>query len=224
MRLAEHTRRAHRRPTKPAAITGLPDVTVHDLYALYPDFMIDARREQALLLEHDALVLQANGVRTVVLDHDAGQIDALRQYGLKVNYGDASRPDLLEAAGARDAKVLLIAIDDREKALALIETARKLIDISREARAEIANVLAADRGEVARARIRPGTRRSATTLEPAPRYIDSPAQAQSPQTTTKKSALSPRALNSPCTCWPTLVRTSSTVRPSITPMTVGPGR
>jgi glutathione-regulated potassium-efflux system ancillary protein KefG len=41
-----------------ASITGLPDVTVHDLYAEYPDFMIDVRREQALLLEHDVLVLQ----------------------------------------------------------------------------------------------------------------------------------------------------------------------
>ena len=41
-----------------AAISGLDGVTVRDLYALYPSFMIDARREQALLLEHDILVLQ----------------------------------------------------------------------------------------------------------------------------------------------------------------------
>jgi glutathione-regulated potassium-efflux system ancillary protein KefG len=41
-----------------AAVAGLTDITVRDLYAVYPDFMIDARREQALLLEHDALVLQ----------------------------------------------------------------------------------------------------------------------------------------------------------------------
>jgi glutathione-regulated potassium-efflux system ancillary protein KefG len=41
-----------------AAIAGLPDITVRDLYAVYPDFMIDARQEQALLLEHDLVVLQ----------------------------------------------------------------------------------------------------------------------------------------------------------------------
>jgi glutathione-regulated potassium-efflux system ancillary protein KefG len=41
-----------------AAIANLADITVRDLYAVYPDFMIDARREQALLLEHDLIVLQ----------------------------------------------------------------------------------------------------------------------------------------------------------------------
>jgi glutathione-regulated potassium-efflux system ancillary protein KefG len=41
-----------------AAITGLDNVTIRDLYATYPDFMIDARREQALLAEHDVVVFQ----------------------------------------------------------------------------------------------------------------------------------------------------------------------
>jgi glutathione-regulated potassium-efflux system ancillary protein KefG len=40
------------------AIAGLEQVTVHDLYAAYPDFAIDAGHEQALLLEHDLLVFQ----------------------------------------------------------------------------------------------------------------------------------------------------------------------
>ena len=40
------------------AIEGLDNVTVHDLYAAYPDFMIDVAREQALLLEHDVIVFQ----------------------------------------------------------------------------------------------------------------------------------------------------------------------
>jgi glutathione-regulated potassium-efflux system ancillary protein KefG len=40
------------------AIAGLDGVTVRDLYAEYPDLMIDARREQELLLAHDLLVLQ----------------------------------------------------------------------------------------------------------------------------------------------------------------------
>ena len=70
-------------------------------------------------------MLQASGIRAVVLDHDAEQIDALRKFGYKVYYGDASRHDLLEAAGAADADALVIAIDDREKALEIVETARR---------------------------------------------------------------------------------------------------
>lgn len=70
-------------------------------------------------------LLSASGVRAVVLDHDAEQIDALRKFGYKVYYGDASRPDLLEAAGAAGAQALVIAIDDREKALEIVETARR---------------------------------------------------------------------------------------------------
>ena len=70
-------------------------------------------------------LLSASGIRAVVLDHDAEQIDALRRFGFKVYYGDASRPDLLEAAGAHAAKILVIAVDDREKINEIAETARK---------------------------------------------------------------------------------------------------
>lgn len=70
-------------------------------------------------------LLAASGHRAVVLDHDAEQIEALRRFGYKVYYGDASRPDLLEAAGAHSAKILVIAIDDREKALQIVEEARR---------------------------------------------------------------------------------------------------
>jgi glutathione-regulated potassium-efflux system ancillary protein KefG len=41
-----------------AAVSSLPSVTVHDLYEAYPDFDIEVRREQALLTEHDVVVLQ----------------------------------------------------------------------------------------------------------------------------------------------------------------------
>ncbi len=40
------------------AIEGLADVTVHDLYARYPDFLIDVAKEQQLCLDHDVLVIQ----------------------------------------------------------------------------------------------------------------------------------------------------------------------
>lgn len=40
------------------AIHGLPHVTLHDLYEVYPDFHIDVKREQALLASHDVIVMQ----------------------------------------------------------------------------------------------------------------------------------------------------------------------
>ncbi|MGB8818722.1 MAG: NAD(P)H-dependent oxidoreductase [Rhizobiaceae bacterium] len=40
------------------AVSNLEHVTVHDLYSAYPDFMIDAKREQQLLLDHDIIILQ----------------------------------------------------------------------------------------------------------------------------------------------------------------------
>lgn len=41
-----------------AAVEGLPHITIHDLYARYPDFLIDVPHEQALCLAHDVIVLQ----------------------------------------------------------------------------------------------------------------------------------------------------------------------
>jgi monovalent cation:proton antiporter-2 (CPA2) family protein len=70
-------------------------------------------------------MLNAKGFETVVMDHDAEQIDALRQFGWRIYYGDASREDLLEAAGAAEAEILVIAIDDRDKVLEMAETVRK---------------------------------------------------------------------------------------------------
>ncbi|MEV5533828.1 NAD(P)H-dependent oxidoreductase [Streptomyces prunicolor] len=40
------------------AVRDLAHVTVHDLYATYPDFQIDAAAEQTLLAEHDVIVFQ----------------------------------------------------------------------------------------------------------------------------------------------------------------------
>ena len=40
------------------AIEDAPGVTVHDLYACYPNLFIDVRREQRMLLEHEVLVFQ----------------------------------------------------------------------------------------------------------------------------------------------------------------------
>lgn len=59
--------------------------------------------------------LKANGVKATILDHSPENIQALRKFGHKVFYGDATRPDLLEIAGAGKAQLLIIAIDDEDK-------------------------------------------------------------------------------------------------------------
>ncbi|WP_419319147.1 monovalent cation:proton antiporter-2 (CPA2) family protein [Caulobacter sp. ErkDOM-E] len=70
-------------------------------------------------------LLTANGFRSTVLDSDIEQIDLLRRFGRRVHYGDATRMDLLRAAGIERARMLIVALDDREKTVELVETARK---------------------------------------------------------------------------------------------------
>ncbi|MEH2182917.1 glutathione-regulated potassium-efflux system protein KefC [Nostoc sp.] len=70
-------------------------------------------------------LLIANGFKATVLDHNPTQIDMLRRFGFKVYYGDASRIDLLHTAGARQAKLFVLAIDDREKSLETVDRVRK---------------------------------------------------------------------------------------------------
>ncbi|AZG13120.1 glutathione-regulated potassium-efflux system protein KefC [Cupriavidus pauculus] len=69
-------------------------------------------------------LLYAQGVGVTVLDHDPDQIEFLRQYGFKIFYGDATRMDLLEAAGAGEARILIVAIEDLDDNLALIDKVR----------------------------------------------------------------------------------------------------
>jgi len=69
-------------------------------------------------------LLLANDIRAVVLDRDPDQVDTLRKFGYRVFYGDATRLDLLEAAGARKARLLVNAIDDVDASIALVDHVR----------------------------------------------------------------------------------------------------
>lgn len=62
-------------------------------------------------------LLKANGIRATVLDYDAEQIEVMERFGIKSYFGDATRPDVLRAAGLERAKILVLALDDRESAL-----------------------------------------------------------------------------------------------------------
>lgn len=66
-------------------------------------------------------LLVANGVKTVILDHQADQIHTVRQFNTKAFFGDATRPDLLHTAGIEEASMIVIAIDNRDAALELVK-------------------------------------------------------------------------------------------------------
>jgi CPA2 family monovalent cation:H+ antiporter-2 len=70
-------------------------------------------------------LLVANGVPTVVLDYESAQIDILRKVGIQSYFGDASRPDLLHAAGIENAALFVVAIDNREQAVQMVEHVRR---------------------------------------------------------------------------------------------------
>jgi len=57
-------------------------------------------------------LLRSLGIKFTALELDPEQVDVVRKFGNKIFYGDASRLDLLESAGAHHAKVLILAIDD----------------------------------------------------------------------------------------------------------------
>ncbi|MBH0032098.1 cation:proton antiporter [Pseudoalteromonas sp. SWYJZ98] len=70
-------------------------------------------------------LLHAQGYEITVLDHSPSQIELLRRFGNTVFYGDAARQELLEAAGAHTAQMLVIAIDNPDKTIEIIKLAHK---------------------------------------------------------------------------------------------------
>ena len=68
-----------------------------------------------------ARLLRLNGFGTTVLDHDGEQVETLGRFGIKSYYGDATRLDLLRTAGAERARLFVIAIDQEEQALRIVD-------------------------------------------------------------------------------------------------------
>ena len=105
---------------------------------LAPRFSAGPAREADAIDEHNPVIIAGFGrfgqvvqrvlagmkVRATVVDHDPNQIELVRRFGNKAYYGDATRPDLMEAAGARDAKLLVVAVDDPDSAMRIVRHAR----------------------------------------------------------------------------------------------------
>jgi len=69
--------------------------------------------------------LRANGVEATIMDSDPDQVDFLRKMGFKVYFGDGTRLDLLHAAGAEHAKILISAIDSTEHSIKIVKLCRE---------------------------------------------------------------------------------------------------
>lgn len=69
--------------------------------------------------------LIANGIKATILDDNPDNIQVLRKFGFKVYYGDASREDLLRSAGCANAKAVVVAVDDKQKSLQIIDIVQR---------------------------------------------------------------------------------------------------
>ena len=72
-----------------------------------------------------ARVLRARRIRFTALEVSQAQVDFVRRFGNKLYYGDASRLEMLRAAGAEHAELLVLAIDDVEASVRTAEMARR---------------------------------------------------------------------------------------------------
>jgi len=70
-------------------------------------------------------ILYVKKIGFTALDRNPEQVETVRRFGLKVYYGDASRLDMLRAAKADSAKLLVLAIDDVQASILTAETARR---------------------------------------------------------------------------------------------------
>lgn len=69
-------------------------------------------------------ILRANRIPVTILDLDPEMVEVVGRLGVKVYYGDASRVDLLHAAGCERAKLFVCAVDGKEEATKIVENVR----------------------------------------------------------------------------------------------------
>lgn len=70
-------------------------------------------------------LLRSQGFQTTLLEYDAVQINLVRKYGTKAFYGDVTNIDLLKAAGAETAKMIVLSVENTDKAILVTELCRK---------------------------------------------------------------------------------------------------
>lgn len=114
------------------------------LFILYdkviaPKYVIDQEREGDAIEEKNHIIiagrgrvggiveriLRVAGYSATVIDFSSKQIDTMKVFGLRTYYGDASRPDMMHAAGIDEAKLLIIAIDEKEQITEMVRHVTK---------------------------------------------------------------------------------------------------
>jgi voltage-gated potassium channel Kch len=70
-------------------------------------------------------VLRTQGINFTALEQDSAQVEVIRRFGTKIYYGNPSRPDLLRAAGAEHAKLMVIALENMEEAVSVVDIVRR---------------------------------------------------------------------------------------------------
>jgi voltage-gated potassium channel Kch len=70
-------------------------------------------------------VLRLRGLSFTALDKSAEQVELVRRFGTQAYYGDPTRVDLLRAAGAESAQILVVALDDISESLQVIDNAQR---------------------------------------------------------------------------------------------------
>jgi CPA2 family monovalent cation:H+ antiporter-2/glutathione-regulated potassium-efflux system protein KefB len=70
-------------------------------------------------------VLRMRGITFTALEQDSAQVEVIRRFGTKIYYGNPARPDLLRAAGAEHAKLLVVALENMEESIAVIDMVRR---------------------------------------------------------------------------------------------------
>jgi monovalent cation:proton antiporter-2 (CPA2) family protein len=70
-------------------------------------------------------LLHTQNIGTTIIDNDGDHIEFLKQFGHRVYYGDASDVDLLHTAGAAEASVIIVAMDDRDKVTKAVHEIRQ---------------------------------------------------------------------------------------------------
>ncbi|MEL6874926.1 MAG: NAD-binding protein, partial [Pseudomonadota bacterium] len=68
-------------------------------------------------------ILESAGYKSTVIDFSSVQLGRLQKFGINAYFGDATRPDLLRSAGIEEAKLLIVAIDDKEQITKLVQYA-----------------------------------------------------------------------------------------------------
>lgn len=71
-------------------------------------------------------ILRMCGYPLTIIDKDPVMVDGMNKYGIKTYFGDASRPELLFTAGIEKTQLLVVAINNPEQTLHIVEFARKV--------------------------------------------------------------------------------------------------